>query len=135
MADHQGEREVRNGTREAGAVTALDLGAYPDLAALRHDYDVPLGEEVAELIARHPRIGVLLVEARGEIEAAFGHATPVRLEVATDPEEGDAVLFARVLTRLPPVEALGRLNALWEAWGLDAMAQADGFFQIDVQAA
>nr|MBA3527782.1 hypothetical protein [Propionibacteriaceae bacterium] len=74
----------------------------------------------------------MLDEAREQIAGVFGPETPVGLELATDPEEGDSALFARIETPLPVDAALDRLNCLYDDWWLDALPEARGFLHVDV---
>lgn len=94
---------------------------------------LPITDAVAALIAREPWMLSLLAEARHEIDAVFGPGVPVNLEVATDPEEGDSALFARIAAALPLEEALQRLDTLWTHRGLEALARAGGSFHLDIR--
>ncbi len=96
-------------------------------------YAVRDRETVERFLARHRFLVPVLGEARHSIAAIFGPETPVRLELVTDPEEGDSALFARIETTLPVPAALDRLNRLSDDWWLDALPAAQGFLHIDVE--
>jgi hypothetical protein len=96
-------------------------------------YAVRDRETVERFIARHRFLVPVLDEARHAIAAVFGPETPVRLELSTDPEEGDTTLFARIETPLPIHAALDRLNRLSDDWWLDAMPAARGLLHVDVE--
>jgi hypothetical protein len=53
--------------------------------------------------------------------------------LATDSEEGDSALFARIETPLPPQAALDRLNRLYDDWRLAALPAARGLMHVDVE--
>ena len=87
---------------------------------------------VLAFLDEHPQLRPLLDAARPHLAAAFGPEAPVILELATDPEEGDAALFARVETPLPPRAALARLDGFLDAWWLDALPESGGMLHFDV---
>jgi len=98
-----------------------------------HGYTVRDRETVERFLARHRFLVPVLDEARHAIAAVFGPETPVRLELSTDPEEGDTTLFARIETPLPVHAALDRLNRLSDDWWLSAMPAARGLLHVDVE--
>jgi hypothetical protein len=118
------------GTRRR--MTAPPKPATPtDLDRVRAAYDFADEAEVTARLAEHPCLIPLLLEARGRLAAHFGPEAPVRIDLAfnlqgLDPEFWDRSMFARVITDLPPREALDRLDDFVKEWWLDAGSTACG---------
>ena len=106
-----------------------------DLDRVRAVYDFADEDEVTARLEEHPFLVPLLLEARGRLSAHFGPEAPVRIDLAFDPTGEDRSLFARVVTDLPPREALDRLNAFAEEWWLDAGSRSKAweFLHFDVE--
>ena len=94
-----------------------------------------LDTAVADFLRRHPDLAPLLQELRQEVDKIFDAWTPVELEVVTDPEEGDSALFARIRTDVPLDDALQRLDALLDGWGVHTLPKARGLLHLDVRGA
>ena len=89
-------------------------------------------QEVKELLAAHPYLASLLMEAYGKINECFGSQTEIVLELVSDPEaDDDRELFAFIQTNLSPEAALERLDRLDQEWWLDASAAAQCQLCID----
>ncbi len=105
-----------------------------DLAEVRDLYDGQAAEhellDVDRFLVLHPQVVPLLIEARPLLAEHFGPETPVRLEVVVDPEsdaeDGQAQLFAMVLTGLEPEEARPLLRRFDHEWWLPRLRQSDG---------
>lgn len=110
--------------------TAILSEAPADAMAL--PFDGGEDESVARFVREHRLLEPLLHGLRHEVDARFGPGTPVRLDVVTDPEEGDVALFARIGAKLPVDEAVRRLDAFVDAWWLGRLPQADGLLHLDV---
>jgi hypothetical protein len=85
-------------------------------------------QTVEEFLTHHPDVQQYLMDTDVSLALAFGDTIKqVSLEVRAIPElmDGD-VLLCTITTSLPPAEALARLNAFDEAWGLDHDHQAQG---------
>lgn len=113
--------------RSADVATVLEKPIHPEPR-----FDGVEDESVARFLRRHRHLRPLLDDLRREIDAHFGPGAPVILELATDPEEGDTALFARIRTELPVDHAMDRLDAIFDAWWLDNLPRAQGFLHIDV---
>ena len=99
---------------------------------VRRIYDLEGRDAVVEFVKRSPQLIPLLVELRRQVDVHVGASAPIRLEVVTDPDEGDRALFARIRTDLSPPDALRRLDSLLDAWWLDALPRARGLLHLDV---
>jgi len=95
-------------------------------------FDGAEDEVIARFLRQHRHLAPLLRDVRREVDAHFGPGTPVLLELATDPEEGDMALFALIRTKLSVDDALDRLDALFDAWWLDNLPRAQGLLHLDV---
>lgn len=89
-------------------------------------------EPVTRFVQAHRHLRPLLHGLRREVDARFGPGTPVRLDLVTDPEEGDVALFARIGTALPVDEAVRRLDALVDGWWLGRSPRVRGLIHLDV---
>lgn len=97
-------------------------------------YEIGNTQAVESFMDKHPSLHDLLVEARAEITTHFGPGTPVRLDVAVDPEGvDDPELVARVLTKLPVNLAMERLAAFDQAWWLANVSRSQQRLTIDLQ--
>ena len=110
--------------------TALELSPRASWAP---GFDGAEDETVADFVRRHRQLEPLLQALRREVDARFDPQTPVLLELATDPEEGDTTLFARIRTTWPIDEAMRRLDDLVDAWWLDHLPRARGLLYLDVR--
>jgi hypothetical protein len=96
-------------------------------------FDGAKDEAVAAFVRRHRQLEPLLRALRRDVDAHFDPQTPILLELATDPEEGDATLFARIGTTLSTSDAMQRLDTLVDAWWLENMPRAGGLLHLDVR--
>lgn len=99
---------------------------------MRRTYGVQDAPVVAS-VEEYPHLESILLGLRGAVDDAFGASPPVRFEVATDPDEGDRALFARIQADLAPAEAVRRLETLSDAWWLGALPLARGLLHLDVR--
>jgi hypothetical protein len=86
------------------------------LDRVRATYEFSDEDEVTARLEEYPFLIPLLEEARGYLAKHFGPDAPVRIDMAFDPTGEDRSLFARVVTDLPPREALDRWNDFEEEW-------------------
>jgi hypothetical protein len=96
-------------------------------------FDGAEDEAIARFLRQHRHLAPLLRDVRREVDAHVDPRTPVLLELATDPEEGDMALFARIRTELPVGEALDRLDAIFDSWWLNNVPRAQGLLHLDVR--
>lgn len=90
--------------------------------------------QVQAFLDRHDSVASLLAEAHQQINRYFPKS-PVALQIFSDPDDSvsDEQLVASIAVKLPPNEALKKLDQLGEAWGLAAMERANGKFCITVE--
>ena len=72
--------------RSPNVTTATDDAPAP----VAPPFDTGGSTAVDEFIQRHPYLAPVLRDLRREVDVRFGPWVPVRLEVVTDPEEGDS---------------------------------------------
>ncbi len=86
-------------------------------------------QDVVRFLNLHLHLVPLLIAARPVLARHFGPDTPVRLEVVIDresePEDGDAHLFAMVRTQLEPEAARPLLRRFDRAWWLANLRRSD----------
>lgn len=106
----------------------------PETASLEDIFVFRRARNVTEFLEEHPYLCPLLFEAYDRIQEHFGPRPQVTLEVVTDPEAtDDRMLYAFIATRLPPEEALEKLDQFDEEWWLTALARTQGMLCIDIE--
>lgn len=106
------------------------------LADLTGRHAVKEPEHVASFLEAYPFLVPLLIEAR-PILARYFPDTPVVLELVDEPDAEDEEdgaeltdLFATVQSRLPPEEAMRRLDRLDQDWWYANLRRGDGRLHI-----
>lgn len=117
-------------------MTITTSAAPPILDALTGLYAFKEPEDVASFLEAHPFLVPLLIEARPIIARYFPDA-PVVLELVHEPDAEDedgaaelTELFATVQNRLPPEEAMPRLDRLDDDWWHANLRRGDGRLHI-----
>ena len=105
----------------------------PALDRVRAAYEFSDEREITARLEEYPFLIPLLEEARGYLAKHFGPDAPVRIDLAFDPAGEDRSLFARVVTDLPPREALDRWDAFEEEWWLEAGRASQNLLHFDVE--
>ena len=85
-------------------------------------------QKVEDFLAQHPGVTQYLLDARTPLQHAFGkEADKVSVTVSSTPEMADGeFLVCSIQTSLSAEQALARLNAFDQAWGLDNIPRAQG---------
>ena len=91
----------------------------------RDAYRIQHEGEVSQFLASHPFLLSLLSDARPQIEKYFPDTRP-RLELATNPEDGDQQLVLSIGTSLPSPEAVATLKRFDGGWWLKHLGKAQG---------
>lgn len=100
----------------------------PDRASSVHYIAIPPENKVEEFLSEHPSVTQYLLDAKEPLQKAFGKdIDKVSVTATTNPEmtEGE-FLVCSIQTSLSAVQALARLNAFDESWGLDNSQRAQG---------
>ena len=122
------EIDLLRGTSSTYLATRQEIAWLNEIFAFRRQ------PQVAKFLRDHPFLAPLLSEAYLEIEKHFGPSPSVFLEVVTDPEAtDDHMLYALIGTRLPPEDALERLDRLDEDWWLGSLDRARNSLCIHVE--
>jgi len=101
---------------------------------LEHFYHFRNPEQVYSFIERRPFLIPVLLDAYCHVQRYFGKDMSVAVEVFADPESADEqVLFALIVTDLPPEVAMNRLSLLDEEWWLEASSQTKGEMNIHLE--
>lgn len=101
------------------------MGMNP-IEAVEQLYEVVDKDLVRGFLEVHPHLASLLLEARAYARKAFNDAPPCQLELIGDPESGDVVLEAKILTSMPIKDALEGLSRFDNAYWLDNQSRAKG---------
>lgn len=117
--------------RDYEEVPAKSLGKS-DLKRLLRRFSVRDQAAVQRFLVEHAFLAPLLTAAPDRISEHFSLPS-LALEVLADPEGAGEELVLSILTDLEPEAALQRLDALDEAWWLDALAQAQGKLNIGLE--
>lgn len=91
----------------------------------RDAYRVQDAGEVSRFMVSHPFLVSLLSDTRSEIEKYFPDTRP-RLELATDPEDGEQQLVLAIGTSLPSPEAVATLKRFDGGWWRKHLGKAEG---------
>lgn len=89
--------------------------------------------EVKGFLKKNGYLANVLLPALAKVRAYFGENTQVALDVVTDIEDGERLLFAFVRTPFPVSEALARRDRFDEEWWWEASTQARGQLIFDVE--
>lgn len=101
--------------------------------ALSEFYQFKNYSEVKGFLRKNGYLANVLLPALAKARVYFGENTQVALEVVTDIEDGQQLLFAFVRTPLPVSEALARRDRFDEEWWWEASEQARGQLIFDVE--
>ena len=95
-------------------------------------YAVRNPEEVSEFLEEHGYLIDVLSDLRGKLRDYFDEQ--VALELTTEPDDAYArELFARIMTRMPPSQALELLDKFDDDWWLDAASRARGDLNVTLE--
>jgi hypothetical protein len=99
---------------------------------LEKQYTLRQRAEVCAILAGHPYVVELLLEAAPVLEAHFP-AAPLFLELVTDPETAGQRILVLAAIALPIEQSLAKLEEFDDAWWLANVARAQGKVCIDTE--
>ena len=90
--------------------------------------------KVRVFLEKNAFLAPLLLQANSKIRDYFTASLPIALDVSIDPENGEyKELWARILTSLPPADALTLLTRFDEEWWLQASVASRNLLNIKLE--